>query len=149
MAHLGDLQGDKQTLVMHASGDVQPSPIVSDGRRRRAVDHHAGLGHAVGRQWRPALTRRDAGSRARLGPRPIAQRRQGLAVAGQRLVLQPLKPAHAHGAGMQLLTRPLVGRQDLVQGGAIGGGMDRAQRRSWAARRRESDHSALKRGLGL
>jgi len=27
--------------------------------------------------------------------------------------------------------------------------MDRAQRRSWAARRRESDHSALKRGLGL
>ena len=98
MAHLGDLQGDKQTLVMHASGDVQPSPIVSDGRRRRAVDHHAGLGHTVGRQWRPALTRRDAGSRARLGPRPIAQRRQGLAVAGQRLVLQPLKPAQGSGA---------------------------------------------------
>jgi hypothetical protein len=82
MARLGDLKRDQQTLVMDPSGDMQASTIVADGRRRRAIDHHAGLGHAVGLERRPALARRHAGPRTRVGPRPIAQRLQRHAVAG-------------------------------------------------------------------
>jgi hypothetical protein len=72
VALFGDLQGDQQALVLHAPGDVQTRAIVANSRLSGAVDHHAGLGHAVSRQRRLALPSLDAGSRARLRPASIA-----------------------------------------------------------------------------
>jgi len=140
---LGDLQGNKHTLVLHSPGDVQSIAIVSDGRIGRAVDNHASLGHAVGRQRPPALARSEASRRPRIGPCPVSQRRQRLAVAGQRLGLQPLEPTHGAAAGPQQRTRRFVGRKDLTHSSLLRAGVDRAHCGAGPARRRQLDQPAV------
>jgi len=149
VARLGDLQGDQQTLVLDAPGHVEPHSIVANGRLGGPVDDHAGLGDTVGGKRRPPLARLHAGDRAWRGPRPSPKRGQRHAVTGERLILQPLQPAHGAGVGPQLLARLPGGRQHLVHGGAMRGRVNRAQSSPRTAWRRQPDHLALKLDLGL